>query len=208
MDTFYQLVNAEIMAANISYSRWVSEELFSPSWAIITATLALSCVLLFILIDRSRLREVLLFGLLLAFLFGYTDVIATEYGLWEYKTRVMPVKSSAFPFSYTMNPIFHVFAYQFGNTWRSFALLNTIAAVFFAFIAHPFYVWADILWLGNWNYFYSLIYLSAVPLGVRVFVLWLINIEQQHAPENRRTSLLTTLRPAMKILGDDADKEK
>ncbi|MDT8900779.1 CBO0543 family protein [Anaeroselena agilis] len=208
MDAFYHLVNATVISASISYYHWVTKELFSPGWLIITIVLAIVCVLSIVLIDKSRLREIILFGFLLAFLFGYTDVIATEYGLWEYKTRVIPVKSSVFPFSYTMNPIFHVFAYQYSGDWRSFAALNTIVAALFAFVAHPLFVWADALWLGNWNYINSFIYLAAVPLGVRAFVIWLADVEAKHAAGSGRTSLFTALNPAMKLLGDENDREK
>ena len=208
MDTFYQLVSFTVTSSNFTYSRWVTEELFSISWLIITATLFLACVLLVKLIDRSRLREILLFGSILAFLCGYTDVIATEYGLWEYKTHIVPLKSSMFPFSFTMPPIFHMLSYQYGNRWRNFAVLNTIVAAFFAFMAHPFYVWMDVLWIGNWNYLYSFLYLMFVPLGVRAIVAWIMNIEQEHAIKARHTSSFPVLQPAMKPINNPSDKEK
>lgn len=208
MDTFFQLVSSAVTSSNFTYSRWVTEELFSISWLTIAATLLLACVLLVKLIDRSRLREILLFGSIFAFLCGYTDVIATEYGLWEYKTHIIPLKSSVFPFSYTMPPMFQTLAYQYGNSWRRFAVLNTIVAAFFAFVAHPFYVWTDVLWLGNWNYLYSFLYLMSVPLGVRAIVVWITNIELQHATNPRHTSLLPVLKPAMKPNNDLKDKNK
>ncbi|QDR81296.1 CBO0543 family protein [Sporomusa termitida] len=207
MDTFYQLVNAVIISANISYFHWSTKEVLSLGWLVVAGFLAIACVLLFILIDKSRLREILLFGFILTFLFVYTDVIATEYGLWEYKTRIIPIKASIFPFSYTMNPIFHMLAYQYGNTRWRFVSLNTIVAGLFAFIAHPLYVWADVLWLGNWNYINSFIYLMAIPWGVRSFVIWIANIEQQYATENRRSTLFRALSPAMKLLDGDKDEK-
>lgn len=208
MDAFYQSVNAVIASADISYYRWVTVEFFSPSWLLLAATLAATGVALLVLIDRSRLREILLFGFLLAFLFGYTDTIATEYGLWEHKIRIVPVQASVFPFSHTMNPVFHMFAYQYGRTWRVFALLNTAAAAFFAFVAHPLYVWADVLWLGNWNHLYSFAYLVAVPLGVRAFVIWLVEVELRHATRAGRNAVSAALNPAMKLLGEDKDNDR
>lgn len=208
MDTFNQLVYSAITFSEINYSRWVQEELFSYSWLVITTTLLLFHVLFLRLIDKRRLREILLFGFIFAFLCGYTDVIATEYGLWEHKTHIIPLKSSVFPFSYTMPPIFQMLAYQYGNSWGRFTVLNTIVAAFFAFIAHPFYVWVDVLWLGNWNYLYSFLYLMTVPLGVRAIVVWITYVEQQHATEARQTSLFPILNPAMKPVNDLDDKEK
>lgn len=207
MDTFFQFVSSAVTSANFTYSRWVTEELLSIRWLTIIAILLLACILLVKLIDRSRLREIILFGSIFALLCGYTDVIATEYGLWEYKTHIIPLKSSMFPFSYTMPPMFHMLAYQYSNSWRRFAVLNTMVAAFFAFIAHPFYVWTDVLWLGNWNYLYSFLYLTSVPLGVRAIVMWITKLEQQPAAE-AKTSLFPALQPAMKPTNDLKNKEK
>lgn len=208
MDTFNQFVNAAVASSNSMYLRWATEEWFSGSWLILAGLLALSWTLLILLIDKSRLREILLFGLALTLLFGAADVIATEYGLWEYKTHMIPLKSSLFPFSYTMPPMFHMLAYQYSSSWGSFAMLATMVNVFFAFVAHPVYVWTDVLWLGNWSYIYSFLYLMSVTLGVRAFVVWLEKAEQQYAAKIRHTFLSPAGQLAMKPLRDQKEKKK
>jgi hypothetical protein len=162
---------------------------------------------LYLLIDRSRLRELLLYGSLLTVSFGYIDIAATDMGLWNYKVHFLPFKASLIPFTYTVHPIIHLFAYQYTSSWRSFIITNTLATAFFAFVAQPFYVWAHILWLGNWSYLYSFIMAGAVTFLARAVVIWLANIEQNHAPQHSRISLAPELQPAMKPFDRDNENE-
>lgn len=203
MPTFGEISNMRNELWDLSFKHWLSEELFSPSWFIIVISMVMIYIVLVVLIDKSRLREIILFGSLLAVAFGYIDVVATNIGLWEYKTYFLPFTPSLFPFTYTMHPIIHLLIYQYTYSWRSFAIWNTLATGFFAFIAHPFYVWSQILWLGKWNYFYSFILGLIITTFVRAVVIWLANIEQKHVKEASRTSLMPKLQPALKLLHKD-----
>ncbi|MDF2570132.1 MAG: hypothetical protein K0R55_1736 [Sporomusa sp.] len=207
MNTFYEVVNSINTTWNILYSRWLREELFSPSWLVIIGTMAVSYVVLFLLIDKSRIREIIFYGSLLAVSFGYIDVVGTNTGLWAYKTHFLPFSPSLFPFTYTVHPIVHLLVYQYAHSWQSFAIWNTIASGFFAFIAHPFYVWTNVIWFGKWNYMYSFILGLVDTFFIRAIVIWLANIEQKHSTQTSRAALFPALQPAMKQLNKD-DEEK
>lgn len=207
MPTFTEINDATLALWNLLYPHWLSVELFSPSWFAIVIPMILMYVVFFVFIDKSRLRELILYGSLLAVSFGYIDIVGTTMFLWEYKTHFLPFIPSLIPLSYTIHPIVHVFAYQFAASWRSFAITNTLASLFFAFIAQPLYVWLQVFHLQNWNYFYSFVLSWGIAFLARAVVIWLANIEQKHAIQQSRTSLSPELQPAMKLLDQD-DKTK
>lgn len=207
MPTFYEIINTNITLWNLLYTHWIAEELFSSRWFITLGSMAIIYTLLYLLIDRKRMRELFFFGSLLSVGFGYADVIGTTMGLWAYKSHLLPFKPSLLPYTYTVHPIVHMFAYQYADNWRSFAVTNTVAAAFFAFIAQPFYAWVGILWLENWNYVYSFLIAGGISFFARAIVLWMAKVEQNHAPVTSRVSLSPKLIPAMKPLDKNEDIE-
>ena len=207
MDTFYEVVDSINTTWNIQYLRWLGEELFSSGWLVVIGTMAVSYAILLLLIDKSRIREIILYGALLAVSFGFIDVVGTNTGLWAYKTHFLPFNPSLFPFTYTVHPIAHLLVYQYTYSWQSFTIWNTIATAFFAFIAHPFYVWTNVLWLGKWNYVYSFIVGLVDTFFIRAIVIWLANIEQKHSTQKSRAALFPTLQPAMKQLDKDNEEK-
>lgn len=207
MPTFTEVANETANLWSMVNSRWVSEELFSSGWFLIVVSMVLIYAVLVIFIDKSRLRELFFFGSLLSVSFGFIEMAATNIGLVAYKVKLLPFVSTPFPFTYTIHPIVHMLAYQYAPDWRSFAVTNTIATAFFAFVALPFYAWAGIFWLGHWSYIYSFILAAASSSLARAFVIWLANIEQKHATELKRISLSPKLQPAMKPLDEDDKRD-
>jgi hypothetical protein len=173
-EEFYQIMVTIYKLWHQTYALWSSKELFSLSWWIIVITMTDIYTILFILIDRSRLRELLFYESLLAVSFGFIDVAATTIGIWMYKTHFIPFIPSLFPFTFTAHPILHLLVYQYTNSWKSFAIANTIMTLFFAFVVQPFYVWTGVLWLGGWTYLYSFITAMGITFFARAVVIWLI----------------------------------
>lgn len=203
METFTEVVNSTANLWKMLYSHWILVELFSSGWFIIVASIVFIYTVLIIFIDKSRLRELFLYGSLLAVTFNFIEMVATNTGLVAYKTKLLPFMSTPFPFTYTIHPIVHMLAYQYTSDWRSFAVINTIVTAFFAFVALPFYVWAGIFWLGHWSYIYSFILAVVSSSLARAVVIWLANAEQKHATELNRISLSPKLQPAMKPLDEN-----
>lgn len=206
MPTFEEINAVISMQHHLLYTRWLAVELFSIPWLIMAAIIVVAYIILVKCIDKSRLREIILYGSLLAVTFGYIDVAGTMFGLWEYKTHFMPLNPSLFPLSYTLHPIGHMFVYQFTTTWTSFLIWNTVATAFFAFVAQPMFVWAEVLWIGKWNYFLSFLLGAVSTTFVRAVVIWLANIELKHTTCTSRAALSPQLQPAMKML-ENSDQE-
>jgi hypothetical protein len=208
MPTFTELNNAIVNLWNVLYTRWLSEELFSFNWFLIVGTIIIMYAVFIKLIDKSRVREILLYGSFLAVSFGYIDVVGTTIGLWVYNTHLLPLNPSLFPFTYTLHPIIHVLAYQYSHSWRSFSIINTLATALLSFVGQPIYVGLQIVVLNNWNYFYTFIVSMVVTFLARAVVIWLANIEQKHSTEPSRANLVPKLQPAMKLMDQDDENEQ
>lgn len=206
-EEFYQGMQIIYQLWHHTIALWISQELFSPSWFVILISIIGTYTILFIFIDKSRVREIILYGSLLAVSFGYMDVTGTTMGFWTYKTHFLPLVPSLIPSSYTLHPVLHLLVYQYTNSWKSFAVVNTIMSSFFCFVVQPFYVWAGILWLGGWTYLYSFIATMGITFLARAVVIWLANIEQKHAKQSSREQLFPKLQPALKQFDKEDDNK-
>lgn len=206
MPTFEEINAIVLLEWDMVYTRWLGVEFGSSGWLVMLASIVVAYALLVKYVDKSRLREIILYGSLLAVIFGYIDLMGTMAGLWAYQTHFMPFIPSLFPLSYTLHPIGHMFTYQLTYTWRSFLVWNTAATAFFAFIAQPFYVWSGVLALLKWNYFLSFLIGITASTFARAVVIWLGNIELSHARQSKRAAMMPKLQPAMKLL-DKTDSE-
>ncbi|HWR41722.1 CBO0543 family protein [Sporomusa sp.] len=206
-EDFYQGMQIIYQLWHHTYALWISKELFSFSWFVILISIIGIYTTMFIFIDRSRLREIIFYGSLLTVSFGFMDVVGTTMGFWAYKTHFLPLIPSLLPVSYTLHPILHLLGYQYTNSWKSFAIVNTLISLYFAFVAQPIYVWAGILWLGGWTYLYSFITTMGITFFARAVVIWLANIEQKHATQPSRESLFPKLQPALKQFDKEDDNK-
>ena len=85
-----------------SYQRWSTQELFSFAWFFNIAFMIMLYVIWAKLVDKRKLRALLLFGSFVAVSGTFIDIIAVSTGLWEYKVRLFPISPAPFPFDYTV----------------------------------------------------------------------------------------------------------
>lgn len=208
MATLTDIVETQRLLGNLLYAHWLSEELFSFGWFSIAIPTVVFIAMFVILVDKSRLRELILYGSLLAMAYGFIYPIASNMLLWQYQVNLIPYVQNLVPFAYIFHPILHIFAYQYASTWKSFMITNTIASGLFAFVALPVYVWLEVFQSYNWNYLYSFILAWSISFIARAVVIWLANIEQSHSTQSRRVSLSPTLQPAMKLFDQDEENER
>lgn len=182
-----------------SYQRWISEELFSFGWFFNIIFLALLYTVWILVVDKKRLREILLFGALMAVVGGFVDVVGVSIGLWEYRTRLLPFSPALFPFDYTVIPIFFMLALQYTSTWRNYFIGSALATAAFSFIVLPVYVAVGITQHHNFNYVISFILTYTTGIVVKFVYDWITKVELQTAPDKRHNIFLKA-RPAQKPL--------
>jgi len=87
---------------NVSYTQWKTQTLFSIQWWSIIALVAISYAIWWVIVDKRRLSQILLFGSLVAVQRIVMDIIGTNAVLWSYDIRETPFFPSAFQLDFTV----------------------------------------------------------------------------------------------------------
>ena len=202
------LYEAITLTGRISQERWLSQELFSFPWFFNIITLALIYALWIKLVDRKRLRELLLFGSFIAVSAAIIDLIATSQGLWEYTNRVFPIYPATFPFDFTVVPILYMLVMQYTSTWKSFLLGSVIASGIFSFIISPIYIWVGTKVYHNFNYVYMFLLVFIDTLVLRAIYNWVTSIEQGQIKVAKSSATILHPATAKPLPKDDNNNDR
>lgn len=171
------LYNLRLEYWHESYKHWISQELFSFPWFFNIAFLAILYIVWVKIVDKKRLRELLLFGALLAVASVLIDTIAVTIGLWEYNISLFPISPAPFPFDFTVIPISFMFVSQYTSTWRTYLIGALFAAGVFSFVLEPVYVLLGIKIFHKFNYFYMFVLVFVVTIAIKAIFNWIVSIE-------------------------------
>ncbi|MCX7711550.1 MAG: hypothetical protein N2484_17050 [Clostridia bacterium] len=175
------LHGTQVMYWNQSYQRWAAQELFSFGWFFNIVFLIVLYTVWIKIVDKRRIKELLLFGSFISVAAGFVDVIAVSSGLWEYKIRLFPINPATFPFDYTVVPIFYMIVMQYTSSWRGYLIGSLLAAGVFAFVISPIYINLGIKQYHNFNYFYMFLLVFGVTTFIKTVYNWLTKIEFKNA---------------------------
>lgn len=164
-----------------SFQRWSTKELFSFAWLFNIAVIIILYVIWVKVVDKRRLKDLLLFGSLIAVCAGFIDMAGITIGLWEYKVRLLPVSTSLFPFDYTAIPILYMLVFQYTISWRNYLIGSLLASAFFSFVISPIYVLIGIKQYHNFNYLYMFILVFVITTIVKVIYNWVTAIEYKNS---------------------------
>ena len=81
---------------NLSYTQWKTQTLFSIQWWILIALIAISYAIWWVIVDKRRLSQILLFGAFVAIQRAVMDIFGTNMALWSYDIRETPLYPSPF----------------------------------------------------------------------------------------------------------------
>lgn len=163
------------------YRHWVSEEFLSFAWFFNIAFLLLFYIVWIKLVDKRRLRDLLLFGSFMAVVATFIDIVAVTMGLWEYKVRLFPISPAPFPFDFTVIPILYMLVLQYTSTWRSYLTGSLLASALFAFVIIPVYVLLGKEQYHKFNYFYMFILVFVMTAIIKAIYNWIVGIEHKNS---------------------------
>lgn len=143
------------------------------------AFLIISYIVWIKLVDKRRLKEILLFGSFVAVAAGFIDLVGVTAGLWEHDTRLFPFSPSLFPFDYTIVPILYMLVIQYTSSWRNYLIGSLLVAAFNSFVINPVYVMVGILQYHKFNYFYMFVLIFVVTTIIKAIYNWITNIENR-----------------------------
>jgi len=150
-----QIAEVEKYLVQIKTENWRQEDLFSPAWWIMAATLAIPWIIWWRYVDRSRMLQITLLGMLTLIVAAYLDTIGCELALWQYNKMLVPFWSRLICVDFSIMPVTYMFIFQYFRRWLTFTLISLLVALVFAFLVEPLLVWVGIYQLNAWSHWYS-----------------------------------------------------
>lgn len=199
------------LLASQSYQQWISQEVFSFGWCVMVGVLVIVYAIWIIIVDKSRLTSLLLFGSLSAVGFGVSDLILEGFfGVWEYRIRLIPLIPSLFITSYTVGPILYMMVVQYTTSWKSYLLWASLATAVVSLGIVPIYGMLGIVQYHNFNVFYGFLLGITDAIVARALVLGLQGIEQRQSASGRVDKGFPGLQPAAikPLIQENKDDDK
>lgn len=173
--TWNEVVELRIILKETNLQYWINENLFSFSWWFLLISMVIFWIFWWIILDKSKIIEILLYGSMVAVIVILFDVIGVSWVLWGYPTMLTPLIPPIFAIDIGHIPVIYMALYQYFPSWKSFLTAMIILAFTFSFVLEPIVVWLGIYELNNWNHIYSF----PIYILIGVFFKWLIfNIKQ------------------------------
>ncbi|WP_426453990.1 CBO0543 family protein [Paenibacillus sp. S-38] len=157
--SYEDILKARKHLSDLAEAHWVHDDLHKWTWWLLVILTLLPFYIWWKLVDRRRLQEILLYGMLIA-LFAITfDNIGTDRLWWGYPDKLLNVLPPLLPADLVLVPIFSMLVYQlFSGMWSAFLLANLVLGVFMAYVCEPLFILLNYYELYTWKLLYSLIY--------------------------------------------------
>lgn len=209
MVTFEMIAETRDTLHHLILTKWMTEDVFSVKWWGIVAFIVFSYVLVFSLLDKRRLTQILLFGSLMTVAIVTYDLTGANFGLWGYKIRLFPLIPGVFLYDYTLIPLYYMLVYQYSPNWKVFVLWDAVLGGAIGLAFFPALAALDIIRFNNWLPIYQIPAPFLFGLINRAIVLGTLAAEKRRI--NPAPSIIGNLapQPAMKPLGNkDNNKDK
>ncbi|MDR7867339.1 MAG: CBO0543 family protein [Sporomusaceae bacterium] len=200
-ELFHQL---QLQIWDITWNRYLTEELFSARWWGVLIFLLAIYALWLKLLNKSRALEIVLFGSFVAVQAVMVDIAGFSMGLWQHNLRLLPVVPGVFPIDFTVVPILLMVAHQYGLTWSQYLTWSALAALLFSFGISPAFQYFGIKAYYNWHFAYFVVLMMAVAVTSRLTIELVVRTVQTHPRDVSPSPGLSPLpQPAAKHLPDD-----
>ncbi len=143
---------------------WESE-IFTPVWWISIALAIIPIMIWWKIVDKKRLLEMSVFGLLVNVVATFLDIGLSDHMMWEYPVRILPQMALLLPVDYVIVPVAGTILYQKFPKWWNFLVACTVTSAFMSFVCEPIAVYIGMYRLLTWRYIYSF------PIYIAIYVI-------------------------------------
>jgi len=143
---------------------WLGADLGTWRWWALLVLLIVPWFVWYKVVDKNRLPELILFGLIVMVFTITLDEVGYNMTLWSYPFDVIPIFPRLSSVDYTVVPIIFMLKYQYFSTWKSFFRALVAVAFVFAFVVEPIIVKLGFYVLIKWKYWFS--FLIYIPMGL------------------------------------------
>lgn len=170
MSKFQEIEKHYEVLRKLWWDYWTQEVLFSYQWWIMVFLLIIPFFLWWRLVDKTRIIQISMVGLLTSGMAFILDQIGSSLGYWTYPYTLTHLERDLWAVSnFSLIPFSYMMIYQWFSKWKTYLLGVLLFALFVSFVAEPIFHWLGIYMLLNWKYIYSVP--GYVLLGVFVKVV-------------------------------------
>ncbi|MEQ8174663.1 MAG: CBO0543 family protein [Syntrophomonadaceae bacterium] len=163
----------EQQLTHLRIQNWLHHDLFTWQWWLLLAVLTIPWYFWWKRVDRTRLLEITLIGMLVFIISSYLDAVLSELGLWEYHYWVIPLWPRLIPADWSVLPITYMFVYQkYSSSWKRFIIAMTVTSALYSFGGESFLVWIDVYELHSWRHYYSF----PIYLAIGILIKWVVAV--------------------------------
>ncbi|MDR4938261.1 CBO0543 family protein [Rossellomorea marisflavi] len=177
MDYLIKLIEVQKDFAQYQKKFFFQETLFSYQWWIILATTIILWVVWVLVVDKKRLKSIMIVGLITSLMATVMDDIGLSLAAWHYPYQLVYFTTRFNPVDLAVIPVTYMLLYQYFVSWRSFFIAILSFCLFAAFIAEPIFVLLDMYIMMRWEYWYS----APIYFAMGILVKWLMDKLDAHS---------------------------
>lgn len=156
---------------------WLRAIVFSAPWWFMIFFLIVPWFIWWRIVDKRRIKEIVLYGFFAVFFFCLLDNMGTQLGLWIYPHIFTPVSNMLEPYDYSVLPVIYMIIYQKYPNWKFFIIAQFAVAAVFSFILEPITIHFDIYRMINWKYVYSFLIYPIIGVLCKIISARISRIE-------------------------------
>ncbi|HEY5586821.1 MAG TPA: CBO0543 family protein [Ruminiclostridium sp.] len=165
---------------NLNYTQWKTQTLFSIQWWSMFALVAIFYAIWWVIVDKRRLSQILLFGSFIAVSRVVMDIIGFNAILWSYDIRLSPFSPCPFQYDFTMIALALMVVYQYCHSWKKFLVWTGVVTGIMSFVFFPILIKFGFLTVYHWSLFYSFVLVFGIATFSRWVLLGILNLQQNH----------------------------
>ncbi len=176
-------VQKQLTAAR--FDEWMRNEVFRLRWWFLLVLFIVSIFIWWKVVDKSRLKEIILYAALIILFTLVMDELGEELTLWDYPYDLFPLFPPLFSVDLASLPIVYSLIYQYFRKWKSFVIASVVMAVIFCFILEPLLVLIGVYQMLKWKSYYGLPIYISMALGSKALINFICQIHTKAKQVNK-----------------------
>lgn len=135
---------------------WLNHVVFSLQWWILIIIFIIPIFIWWKFVDKNRIYEISVVGLVAASLSYVMDQIGTSLDLWNYPYTLTPLEREVWdPADFSVIPFFFMMIYQYIPSWKMYLLSMAIFAFVASFVGGGLFEMMGNYEMTGWKHIYS-----------------------------------------------------
>lgn len=175
MPLWKKILEHQDKMAELRKVHFLQDVLWSYQWWILVAATIVLWALWVILLDRTRLRNILIVGLLAMGFALVLDDIGLSMALWNYPYKIVFFSTRLSPVDMVILPVTFMLIYQYFRGWVTYILFCILFSAFASFIAEPLFVKLNMYDLLQWKFMYS----APIYVGIGIIIKGAVDLTER-----------------------------